>query len=180
MTCQFLLPPWSRNSQKRLQNKENQSKCRKLTRKPCSHVRILIFWMWVILVFCSWTGAEIEETWQEASRSMEKAGVGIGIINVNRSPRLADSLSVGRVPSIIGVLNGYVTFYSGTVTVRGLKDFVSGLFPSDLIQMVSFWGAKVIVNINFFKWQYVQMKRTNTTESKSIITSTIQMTYWWT
>ncbi|KAM7439612.1 DnaJ molecular chaperone y domain [Porites harrisoni] len=81
--------------------------------------------------------AEIEETWQEASRSMEKAGVGIGIINVNRSPRLADSLSVGRVPSIIGVLNGYVTFYSGTVTVRGLKDFVSGLFPSDLIQMVT-------------------------------------------
>ena len=98
--------------------------------------------MWVILVFCFWTGAEIEETWQEASRSMEKAGVGIGIINVNRSPRLADSLSVGRVPSIIGVLNGYVTFYGGTVTVRGLKDFVNGLFPSDLIQMVSFWGQK--------------------------------------
>lgn len=96
--------------------------------------------MWVILVFCLLTGAEIEETWQEASRSMEKAGVGIGIINVNRSPRLADSLSVGRVPSIIGILNGYVTFYGGTVTVRGLKDFVNGLFPSDLIQMVSFWG----------------------------------------
>ena len=66
--------------------------------------------------------------------------MGIGIININRSPRLADSLSVGRVPSIIGVLNGYVTFYGGTVTVQGLKDFVNGLFPSDLIQMVSFRG----------------------------------------
>ena len=68
---------------------------------------------------------------------MKKVGVGIGTINVNRSPRLADSLSVGHVPSIIGILNGYVTFYSGTVTVQGLKDFVMGLFPSDLIQMVN-------------------------------------------
>ena len=114
--------------------------------------------MWVILFFCLWTGAEIEETWQEASRSMEKAGVGIGIINVNRSPRLADSLSVGRVPSIIGVLNGYVTFYSGTVTVQGLKDFVNGLFPSDLIQMVSFWGQKSLsistfLNDSMCKWK---------------------------
>ena len=114
--------------------------------------------MWVILVFCLWAGAEIEETWQEASRSMEKAGVGIGIINVNRSPRLADSLSVGRVPSIIGVLNGYVTFYGGTVTVRGLKDFVNGLFPSDLIQMVSFWGQKsssisTFLNDSMCKWK---------------------------
>ena len=145
-------------SRRDFKTKKYPSKCTKLTRKPCSHVRILIFWMWVILVFCLWTGAEIEETWQEASRSMEKAGVGIGIINVNRSPRLADSLSVGRVPSIIGVLNGYVTFYGGTVTVRGLKDFVNGLFPSDLIQMVSFWGQKSLsistfLNDSMCKWK---------------------------
>jgi len=81
--------------------------------------------------------AQIEETWEEASSSMKKAGVGIGIINVNRSPRLSDTLGVGRVPSIIGVINGYVTFYGGTVTVQGLKDFVTGLFPSDAIKMVT-------------------------------------------
>ena len=83
------------------------------------------------------TGAQIEETWEEATRSMKKSGVGIGVINVNRSPRLADTLGVGRVPSIIGVINGYVSFYSGTVTVQGLKDFVIGLFPSDLIERVN-------------------------------------------
>ena len=63
--------------------------------------------------------------------------MGIGIINVNRSPRLADTLGVGRVPSIIGIINGYVSFYSGAVTVQGLKDFVTGLFPRDLIEMVN-------------------------------------------
>ena len=83
------------------------------------------------------TGAQIEEMWEEATSSMKKAGMGIGIININRSPRLVDNLGVGRIPSIIGVINGYVTFYSGTVTVQGLKDFVIGLFPSGLIEMVN-------------------------------------------
>ena len=67
---------------------------------------------------------------------MKKAGVGIGIVNVNRSPSLADALGVGRVPTIIGVINGRVMFYSESVTVQGLKDFVIGLFPSGLIERV--------------------------------------------
>lgn len=75
--------------------------------------------------------------WEEASNSVKKVGVGIGIININRSPRLADALGVGRVPSIIGVINGRVMFYSEMVTVQGLKDFVLGLFPHGLIEKVT-------------------------------------------
>ena len=67
---------------------------------------------------------------------MKKVGVGIGIINVNRSPRLVDTLGAGRVPTIIGVINGRVTFYSDMATVQGLKDFVMGLFPRGLIEKV--------------------------------------------
>ena len=37
----FSRHPLSRNSQKRLEHKENQTKYRKMTRKPRSHVRIL-------------------------------------------------------------------------------------------------------------------------------------------
>lgn len=81
--------------------------------------------------------AQIEEMWEEASNSVKKVGVGIGIININRSPRLADALGVGRVPSIIGVINGRVMFYSEMVTVQGLKDFVLGLFPHGLIEKVT-------------------------------------------
>ena len=67
---------------------------------------------------------------------MKKVGVGIGIININRSPRLVDALGTGRVPTIVGVINGRVMFYNDWVTVQGLKDFVMGLFPSGLIEKV--------------------------------------------
>ena len=38
----------SSNFQKRLERKENQTKYRKMTRKPLSHVRILIYRTWAI------------------------------------------------------------------------------------------------------------------------------------
>ena len=40
--------PLSRNSQKRLGHNENQTKYRNMTRKPQSHVRILIYQTWAI------------------------------------------------------------------------------------------------------------------------------------
>ena len=44
--CKVFTTPLSRNSQKRLEDKENQTKYRKMTRKPLSHVRILIYRTW--------------------------------------------------------------------------------------------------------------------------------------
>ena len=46
--CKFLKFLLSHNSQKRLGNKENNIKSGSLSRKPRSHVRILIYWMWSI------------------------------------------------------------------------------------------------------------------------------------
>ena len=42
----FLMTPVSRNSHKRLELKENQTKYRNMTRKPRSHFRILIYRAW--------------------------------------------------------------------------------------------------------------------------------------
>ncbi|XP_068753593.1 dnaJ homolog subfamily C member 16-like [Montipora capricornis] len=81
--------------------------------------------------------AQIEEIWEDTTHGMKKNGMGIGIVNINSSPRLADALGIRHVPSIIGVINGYISFYSGSVTKRRLKDFVTGLFPGGLIQMVT-------------------------------------------
>ena len=47
--CKFLL---SSNSQKRLRYRENNTKYRSLTRKPGSHVRILIYRTWPIGLHC--------------------------------------------------------------------------------------------------------------------------------
>lgn len=81
---------------------------------------------------------------------MKKNGVGIGVVDRNRNPRLSDTLGVRHVPSIIGVVNGYVSFYSGSITKEGLKDFVTGLFPSGLIETVSVLrsGGNVICQRN--------------------------------
>ena len=46
--CKFLNFLLSLNSQKRLGYKENNTKCRRLSWKPRSHVRILIYRMWPI------------------------------------------------------------------------------------------------------------------------------------
>ena len=46
--CKFLKFLLSLNSQKRLEYKENNTKYRSLTRKPRSHVRILIYRTWPI------------------------------------------------------------------------------------------------------------------------------------
>ncbi|XP_068700489.1 dnaJ homolog subfamily C member 16-like isoform X3 [Montipora foliosa] len=81
--------------------------------------------------------AQIEEIWEDTTHGMKKNGMGIGIVNINSSPRLADALGIRHVPSIIGVINGYISFYSGSVTKQRLKDFVTGLFPGGLIQMVT-------------------------------------------
>ena len=46
--CKFFTIPSSRNSQKRIEHKESQTKYRKMTRKPHGHVRILIYRTWAI------------------------------------------------------------------------------------------------------------------------------------
>ena len=57
--CNFFTTPLSRNYQKRLERKENQTKCRKMNKKPGSHVRILIYWTWamgvIINSLSNWT-----------------------------------------------------------------------------------------------------------------------------
>ena len=46
----------SRNSQKGFEQKENQTKYRKMTRNPRSHVRILIYRTWAILKYAQMIG----------------------------------------------------------------------------------------------------------------------------
>lgn len=120
-----------------------------LSSKKSLNILSLSVHVHVTVYFC-FKGAQIEEVWEEASSSMKKVGLGIGIINVNRSPRLVDALGAGRVPTIISVINGRVMFYNDRVTVQGLKDFVMGLFPSGLIE-------KVRINFNYFFFQKIKL-----------------------
>ena len=117
-------------------------------------------------------GAQIEEMWKDTTSSMKKIGVGIGVVDRNRNPRLSDTLGVRHVPSIIGVVNGYVSFYSGLITKEGLKEFVTGLFPSGLIETVSVLrsGGNVICQTNLLLTITMKSSATYFSISLSIFT----------
>ena len=48
--CKFSTTQLSSNSQKRLEHKKKQTKYRKMTRKPRSHVRIFMYWTWAVKI----------------------------------------------------------------------------------------------------------------------------------
>ena len=60
--CKFFKFLLSSNSQKRLRYKENNTKYRSLTRKPRSHVRILIYRTWPIASSLLFKGQVSEQT----------------------------------------------------------------------------------------------------------------------
>ena len=103
--CKFFKFLLSLNSQKRLGYKENNTKYRILTRKPRSHVRILIYRTWpIVFMFCL---RSVEQTnritakceWRKLSR--EKSGcdrqsIANVLIMVHETPKKI-VLSVSRV-----------------------------------------------------------------------------------
>lgn len=65
------------------------------------------------------------------------AGVGIGVVDVGNERRLANHLGAHRTPSILGVLNGKVTFFHYAVAKEHLRQFVEDLLPQRLVEWVS-------------------------------------------
>lgn len=64
-------------------------------------------------------------------------GVGIGVVDVGYERRLANHLGAHRTPSILGVLNGKVTFFHYAVAMEHLRQFVEDLLPQRLVEQVN-------------------------------------------
>lgn len=65
-----------------------------------------------------------------------RAGVGIGVVDVGYERRLANHLGAHRTPSILGVINGKVTFFHYAVAKEHLRQFVEDLLPQKLVDWV--------------------------------------------
>ena len=63
--------------------------------------------------------------------------MGIGVVDVGYERRLANYLGAHRTPSILGVINGKVTFFHYAVAKELLKQFVEDLLPQRLVEKVS-------------------------------------------
>ncbi|XP_051913314.1 dnaJ homolog subfamily C member 16-like [Hippocampus zosterae] len=79
----------------------------------------------------------IEPVWKEVVQEMEMLGVGIGVVDVGYERRLANHLGAHRTPSILGVINGKVTFFHYAVAKEHLRQFVEDLLPQKLVDWVS-------------------------------------------
>ncbi|KAL6119978.1 dnajc16 [Pungitius sinensis] len=79
----------------------------------------------------------IEPVWKEVVQEMETLGVGVGVVDVGHERRLANHLGAHRTPSILGVINGKVTFFHYAVAKEHLRQFVEDLLPQRLVEWVT-------------------------------------------
>uniref|UniRef100_A0A8C9WR38 DnaJ heat shock protein family (Hsp40) member C16 n=1 Tax=Scleropages formosus TaxID=113540 RepID=A0A8C9WR38_SCLFO len=79
----------------------------------------------------------IEPIWKETVQEMEILGVGIGVVDVGFERRLANHLGAHRTPSILGVVNGKITFFHYAVVREHLRQFVEDLLPQRLVEKVT-------------------------------------------
>lgn len=63
--------------------------------------------------------------------------MGIGIVDLGYERRLANQLGAHRAPSIIGLVNGRVTFFHRAVVREHLREFIEDLLPHKLVEKVS-------------------------------------------
>lgn len=79
----------------------------------------------------------IEPVWKETVQELEPLGVGIGIVDLGYERRLAHQLGAHRAPSIIGLVNGRVTFFHQAVVREHLRQFVEDLLPHKLVEKIT-------------------------------------------
>ncbi|MCJ8741975.1 hypothetical protein PDJAM_G00076780 [Pangasius djambal] len=79
----------------------------------------------------------MDPVWREAVQELEPLGVGIGVVDVGYERRLANHLGAHRTPSILGVINGKVTFFNYALAKEHLMQFVEDLLPQRLVEKVT-------------------------------------------
>nr|XP_033778004.1 dnaJ homolog subfamily C member 16 [Geotrypetes seraphini]XP_033778005.1 dnaJ homolog subfamily C member 16 [Geotrypetes seraphini]XP_033778006.1 dnaJ homolog subfamily C member 16 [Geotrypetes seraphini]XP_033778008.1 dnaJ homolog subfamily C member 16 [Geotrypetes seraphini]XP_033778009.1 dnaJ homolog subfamily C member 16 [Geotrypetes seraphini] len=79
----------------------------------------------------------IEPVWKEVVQELEGLGVGIGVVHAGYERRLAHHLGAHSTPSILGVINGKISFFHNAVIRENLRHFVEGLIPGNLIEKIT-------------------------------------------
>ncbi|KAG7477675.1 hypothetical protein MATL_G00072190 [Megalops atlanticus] len=94
---------------------------------------------YLIKITSDWcfTCVHIELAWREAVQELEALGVGIGVVDIGEERRLANQLGAHRTPSILGLINGKVTFFHYAVVKEHLRQFVEDLLPQRLVEKVT-------------------------------------------
>ncbi|TMS19521.1 DnaJ-like protein subfamily C member 16 [Larimichthys crocea] len=113
---------------------------------PDSHKR-----PYLIKVTSEWCFAciHIEPVWKETVQELEPLGVGIGIVDLGIERRLANQLGAHRAPSIIGLVNGRVTFFHQAVVREHLRQFIEDLLPQKLVEKLTAFAFRDYVRFGY-------------------------------
>ncbi|XP_057553050.1 dnaJ homolog subfamily C member 16 isoform X3 [Hippopotamus amphibius kiboko] len=79
----------------------------------------------------------IEPVWKEVVQELEGLGVGIGVVHAGYERRLAHHLGAHSTPSILGIINGKISFFHNAVVRENLRQFVESLLPGNLVEKVT-------------------------------------------
>ncbi|KAM9298811.1 dnaJ homolog subfamily C member 16 [Gastrophryne carolinensis] len=79
----------------------------------------------------------IEPVWKEVVQELEGLGVGIGVVHAGYERRLAHHLGAHSTPSILGVINGKISFFHNAVLRENLRHFVESLLPANLVDKIT-------------------------------------------
>lgn len=79
----------------------------------------------------------IEPVWKEVVQELEGLGVGIGVVHAGYERRLAHHLGAHSTPSILGIINGKISFFHNAVVGENLRQFVESLLPGNLVEKVT-------------------------------------------
>ncbi|KAJ6656838.1 hypothetical protein lerEdw1_003169 [Lerista edwardsae] len=79
----------------------------------------------------------IEPVWKEVVQELEGLGVGIGVVHAGYERRLAHHLGAHSTPSILGLINGKITFFHNAVVRENLRQFVENLLPANLVERIT-------------------------------------------
>ncbi|KAF4801396.1 DnaJ subfamily C member 16 [Turdus rufiventris] len=79
----------------------------------------------------------IEPVWKEVVQELEALGAGIGIVHMGYERRLAHHLGAHSAPTLLGLINGKITFFHNAVVRENLRQFVENLLPGNLVEKIT-------------------------------------------
>ncbi|XP_011849377.1 PREDICTED: dnaJ homolog subfamily C member 16 [Mandrillus leucophaeus] len=78
-----------------------------------------------------------EDKFIQISKAYEVSCVGIGVVHAGYERRLAHHLGAHSTPSILGIINGKISFFHNAVVRENLRQFVESLLPGNLVEKVT-------------------------------------------
>ncbi|KAM4886043.1 dnaJ homolog subfamily C member 16 isoform 3-T4 [Sylvia borin] len=79
----------------------------------------------------------IEPVWKEVAQELEALGAGIGVVHAGYERRLAHHLGAHSTPTLLGLINGKITFFHNAVVRENLRQFVENLLPGNLVEKIT-------------------------------------------